>query len=79
MLQILNSNRTYDPETVAVMTAAFDEVCRSLSATMNRNEDVKQRLAEAILQRVDRGERDPMVIAVSVMDQLTGIRRSAAG
>jgi len=46
---------------------------------MNDDEDVRRTLAEAILRLVDQGERDPMVIAIAVMDQLTGARRSASG
>jgi len=69
-LYLVETSRTYDPETVAVVTAAFDAACQSISARMNHDEDVRRRLAEA-LRRVDRGKRDPTVIATAAMDQLT--------
>lgn len=73
MLNIVKCNRTYDPETIAVMTAAFNEACQSLSARVTRDDDVKRRLAEAILRRVDQGERDPMMIASAAMSQLKSV------
>jgi hypothetical protein len=53
------NGRTYSPETVAIMTAAFDRVCRSVSHRMNGNEDMRQTLALIIVRHVDRGVRDP--------------------
>jgi hypothetical protein len=79
MLHLVKLDRSYGPETIAVMTTALDTVCQSLSARMNGNEDVKLMLAEAILRLVDRGERDPMVIAGAVIDQLTGNQREGSG
>lgn len=73
MLHVVKPNRTYDPETVAVMTVAFNEACQSLSTRITRDDDVKRRLAEAILRRVDQGERDPTIIATAAMSQLTGV------
>jgi hypothetical protein len=73
MLYIVKPSRIYDPETVAIMAAAFDQACRSLLASADHDEAVRRRLAEQILRRVDRGERDPTVIATAVMEQLTGI------
>ena len=73
MLNVVKCNRTYDPETIAVMTAAFNEACQSLSARITRGDDVRRRLAEAILRRVDRGDRDPTMIAAAAMGQLTGV------
>lgn len=71
MLHLVKPNRAYDPQTIAVMTAAFDRACQSLSARKNEDEDVKRKLAEAILRLVDYGESDPTVIAIAVVDQLT--------
>ena len=31
MLHLVKLDRSYSPETIAVMTAAFDRVCQSLS------------------------------------------------
>jgi hypothetical protein len=73
MLHFVKSNRAYDPETVAVMTAAFNEACQSLSVRITCGDDVRHRLAEAILRRVDQGQRDPVMIAAAAMSQLTGV------
>ena len=35
MLQLVKLDRSYSPETIAVMTAAFDRICQSLSRRMN--------------------------------------------
>jgi hypothetical protein len=58
MLRLVHLSRSYDPETVAVMGAAFDRICQSVSKEMNGNDDVKKTLALIILRHVDRGERD---------------------
>ena len=79
MLHLVEPNRTYDPETVAVMTAAFDSVCQSVSTWMNGNEDVKRTLALIILRHVDRGERDPKRLADIALREWTGTDRSAIG
>jgi hypothetical protein len=45
-------DRSYSPETISVMTAAFDRVCQSVSEQMNENDDVKktlERLADVAL------------------------------
>ena len=56
--------RTYSPETVGLMSAAFDRVYQSVSSRlMNEHEDLKQSLALIILRHVDRGERDPEQLA----------------
>jgi len=76
MLHLVNSNRTYNPETVAIMTAVFDTVCKSISHRMNGNEDVKQTLALIILRHVDRGERDPRRLADVALREWTGSDRA---
>ena len=44
MLHLVPNDRTYSPEIVALMTAAFDRVCQSVSKQMNGNDDVKKTL-----------------------------------
>jgi hypothetical protein len=73
MLHLVEPNRTFDSETIAVMTTAFDQVSQSLSARMNGNEDVQRALAAAILRLVDQGERDPMLLADVAFRELAGI------
>jgi hypothetical protein len=60
MLEWITLDRSYNPETIAAMTSAFDRVCRSLSSRVSGNEDVRRKLASIILQHADRGERDPV-------------------
>ena len=79
MLDIAASDRVYPPEIVVAMSAAFDDVCRSISDRINRDAEVRRRLALIILRKVDEGEHDPMRLAHLAFDELAGIRRSVAG
>jgi hypothetical protein len=77
MLHLVPRDRIYTPETLALMTAAFDRVFQSVSHRMNGNEALKQALAEIILRLVDRGERDPERLAEDALHEWTGSERSA--
>jgi len=79
MLHLVQRDRTYSPETVAVMDAAFDRVCQSISKEMNGNDAAKQTLALIILRLVDSGERDSVRIAEMAFHEWTGTCRSAIG
>ena len=79
MLHLVQLDRSYSPEAVAVMTAAFDKVSQSVSKTMNGNDDVKKTLALIILRHVDRGERDPGRLAEIAFREWIGTDRSAIG
>jgi hypothetical protein len=75
MLHLVETQRIYPPETVAIMTAAFNIVCQSLSS---RTEGyVREKLALTILRYVDDGERDPKRLAEISLRKLAGIDRSA--
>lgn len=76
MLRLVQPDRSYSPETVAAMCAAFDRVSQSLSAWMNGNDDVKKTLALIILRHVDRGEHDPERLAGVALREWTGADRS---
>jgi hypothetical protein len=56
MLHLVQLDRTYSPETVAVMGAAFDKVCKLISNEMNGNDAARRTFALIILRLVDRGE-----------------------
>lgn len=58
MLHIVGSDRVYPPELVTAMSTAFDNVCRSVSAKVCDDPDVRRHLARIILRHVDEGERD---------------------
>ena len=79
MLHLLRNGGVYDPETVAVMTAAFDTVCGSLSNRMNGNDDVKRTLALIILRHIGQGERDPVRLADVAYREIAGVDRSVTG
>jgi hypothetical protein len=79
MLQLVVLDRTYSPETVAVMTAAFDTVCQSLSMRTHGNDGARQTLALAILRHVDQGERDAKRLSDIVVHELTDNGLAATG
>ena len=79
MLHLIQTNHTYSPETVAVMGAAFDKVCQSISTEINGNDAAKRTLALIILRLVDRGERDSARLAEMAFHEWTGTHRSAIG
>jgi hypothetical protein len=54
MLHLVKLDRSYSPETIAVMSAAFDRVCQSLSRRMNENDDVRRAVAVVILRHLDK-------------------------
>jgi len=76
MLHLVQLDRTYSPETVALMGAAFDRVCQSISKRMNDSDDVKKTLALIILRHVDRGERDAQRLAEIAFREWTGTDRA---
>jgi hypothetical protein len=79
MLHVVKLDRSYGPETIAVMTAAFDTVCQSLSSRIRDDERLQRTIALAILRLADQGVRDPMLLADAAFRELAGIDRSAFG
>ena len=79
MLHLVKLDRSYSPETIAVMTAAFDRICQSLSRRMNDNDDVCRAVALVILRHVDQGESDPLRLSDVAFRELAGFDRSATG
>lgn len=73
MLHLVELERSYSPETVSIMTAAYDRICQSISKPMNGSDDVKKRLALIILRHVDRGECNPEKLAESAFREWTAI------
>jgi hypothetical protein len=76
MLHLVQLERTYSPEIVAVMGAAFDRVCQSISKRINDSADVKKTLALIIIRHVDRGERDAERLAEIALREWTGTDRA---
>jgi hypothetical protein len=80
MLRLVQLDRTYSPETVAAMGAAFDRVSKLVSKEMNGNDAAKRALALIILRLVDRGEEcNSARLAEIAFQEWTGTRRSAIG
>lgn len=50
MLHLVQLDRCYCPETISVMTAAFDRASQSVTEQMNGNDNVKKTLALIILR-----------------------------
>jgi hypothetical protein len=64
----VESHRTFNTETVAATTAAFDRVCQSVS---QRNDNGEQAPAQMILPHVDLGERDTERLADAALREWT--------
>jgi hypothetical protein len=79
MLHLVQVDRSYSPETITVMTAAFDEVCQSVSKQLSGNDEVKKTLALIILRHVDRGECNAERLAEIAFREWTGTDRSPIG
>jgi len=79
MLHLVQTDRAYSPETLAVMVAAFDRVCQSITKRMNGSDDVKKTLALIILKHVDRGECNAEQLAQIAFREWTRTDRSAIG
>ena len=59
---------SFDPETIAVMTAAFDHLLVDLKLT-NRDDPVVTMLAKLVIEIVHNGERDPDRVRKRVTDR----------
>ena len=75
MLHLVQLDRSYGPETISVMTSAFDMVCKSVSMRMKGSDDVKKTLALIILRHVDRGECNAERLAETAFRESTGADR----
>jgi hypothetical protein len=54
----LLQNSPFEPEHIAVMTAAFEDVCRDLRLSSEREDSLRDIVAKAILGCAQAGERD---------------------
>ena len=52
-------NSSFPPEHVAVMTAAFEDVCRTLRLAQ-REDPFRDLVAKAIIECAEKGELDPI-------------------
>jgi hypothetical protein len=63
MLHLVKPDRILSPETLALMTTAFDAVCQSVSKRINGNGTFRLTLALIILRHIEQGEHDPVRLA----------------
>jgi hypothetical protein len=73
---LVNNNRSYDPQTIEVMSAALERVCQSVPSQMNGNDEVRRAVALIILRYVDSGEYDPVRLSDTVFRELAGTNAS---
>ena len=59
--------RLYDPETLKIMTAAFDNARRCLPAKFRENDRARRKLALLVIRYFERGERNPVCLADSAV------------
>ena len=63
MIPSIGGRCVYDPETLAIMTSAFDRACDFLPAQLRDRDPVRRKLALHIIRQVDDGETDPTRLA----------------
>ena len=67
MASFHNFERVYSPDSLKIMTTAFDYAHKSLPARFQENDRAKRRLALLILRHIERGEHDPVRLADSAV------------
>lgn len=58
MLDLIDGHRSYHPELVAAMIAAFERATQRLASPADA--EARRKLALEIIRHVDEGERDPV-------------------
>ena len=63
--------RVYGPDTLKIMTTAFDNAHKCLPAKLRENDRARRKLALLIIRNLERGERNPECLAdAAVLDLL---------
>ena len=71
----LLEGRSFDAETIGVITEAFETACRDLRLT-DRRDPITETLALKIIEAAQTGERDPNVIRQQAIESLAGKHES---
>lgn len=72
-------NKAFGPEAIAIMTSAYDDVCRMLGVR-DRDDLEANAVAEKVIEFAQRGERDPIRLRQLVLQALAPDRfRPAPG
>ena len=67
MASSYNFERVYGPNSLKIMTAAFDYAHKSLPAKFQENDRARRKLALLILRHIERGEHDPERLGASAV------------
>ena len=62
-----NNERVYDPDTLKIMTMAFDNAHKCLPKKYRENDQARHRVALLVMRYIGRGERDPIRLAYSAV------------
>ena len=68
--QFLNGHR-FDPETRRILGVAFEQVCAALR-TGDCDDDVKQAIANKIIELAKTGERNPDLLCERALEDIRG-------
>lgn len=64
-------DRVYDPDTLKMVAAAFDNAHKRLPKKFSESDRARRRLALFVMRHIERGERDPVRLAdLAVLDFL---------
>jgi hypothetical protein len=77
VLHLVEPQRVYAPETLAAITAAFDQVCESIPKSVTGG-DLRRRLALTILRHVDRGAQEPERLSEMALREFAGLSGSVS-
>jgi len=67
MIPLIGTRCVYDPETLTIMSSAFDRACGCLPHEFRNSAPTRRKLALHIIHRVDDGESDPTRLADSAI------------
>ena len=59
--------RVYDPDTLKIMTMAFDSAHECLPKKLRESDQARHRLALLVMRHIAHGERDPVCLADSAV------------
>ena len=59
--------RVYDPDTLKIMSMAFDNAHKCLPEKYRKSDQARRKLALLVMRHIGRGERDPMCVAYSAV------------
>jgi hypothetical protein len=70
-----SSSLPFDPETLAVLKAVFEQACELLPPHQ-RSQEMRSALADLILRRAADGERNPAQLRTYALMEVAGRHRS---